>query len=222
MIPFYFGADDQRLYGVYEAAHDSGAVSRAAVLCNPVGNEYIQAHRTMRNLSSRLSKAGFHVLRFDYYGTGDSSGGSGDGSPQRWCENIETAMMELQEMTGAARMSLIGLRFGANLAARVAARPPAVINSLALWEPLSDKDGAVAQCTDHDATALAEFLTMESGRVLPARTLVLMTAEEPRAAVWKAVDVKYVPSPSPWLDGYFEPKVIPVDALSYIVKWLKA
>ena len=28
MIPFYFGADNQRLYGVYEAARDGGAVSR--------------------------------------------------------------------------------------------------------------------------------------------------------------------------------------------------
>jgi alpha-beta hydrolase superfamily lysophospholipase len=222
MIPFYFGADDQRLYGVYEAALDSGAGSRAVVLCNAVGNEYIYAHRTMRNLSSRLSKAGFHVLRFDYYGTGDSSGGSDEVSPQRWCENIKAAMVELQEMTGAARMSLIGLRFGANLAARVAARSPTVINSLALWEPLVDKDGAIAQFTDHGATALAEFLTQESVGVLPARTLILMTAQEPGATDWNAVDVKYVPSPSPWLDGFFEPKVIPVDALAYIVEWLKA
>jgi alpha/beta superfamily hydrolase len=176
----------------------------------------------MRNLSSRLSKAGFHVLRFDYYGTGDSSGSNDEGSPQRWCENIEAAMVELQEMTGAARMSLIGLRFGANLAARVATRPLTAIDCLALWEPLADKDGAVAQCTDHDATALTELVTTESGGVLPARTLVLMTAKEPGPVVWNAVDVKYVPSPSPWLDGDFEPKVIPVDALSYIVKWLKA
>ncbi len=222
MIPIYFGADNQRLYGVYEAARDGGAVSRAVVLCNPLGNEYIQAHRTMRNLSSRLSKAGFHVLRFDYYGTGDSSGRSDEGSPQRWCENIKAAMSELQEMTGAARMSLIGLRFGANLAAQVAAQPPAVINSLTLWEPLADKDEAIAQFTDHDATELTRFLAKESVGVLPARTLVLMTAKEPGPAVWKTVDVKYVPSPSPWLDGFFEPKVIPVDALAYIVKWLKA
>jgi alpha/beta superfamily hydrolase len=222
MIPFYFGADDQRLYGVYEAAHDSGADSRAVVLCNPVGNEYIQAHRTMRNLSSRLSKAGFHVLRFDYYGTGDSSGGSDEGSPQSWCENIKAAMLELQQMTGAARMSLIGLRFGANLAAQVAARPPEMINSLALWEPLADNDEAITQSTTHDATTLTRFLAKESVGVLPARTLVLMTSKEPSPTVWETVDVRYVPSPSPWLDGFFEPKVIPVDALAYIVKWLQA
>ena len=161
MIPIYFGADNQRLYGVYEAARDGGAVSRAVVLCNPLGNEYIQAHRTLRNLSSRLSKAGFHVLRFDHDGNGKFSGGSDEGSPQRWCENIKAAMVELQEMTGAARMSLIGLRFGANLAARVAARPPTVINSLALWEPLADRDGAIAQFTDHDATELTRFLAQE-------------------------------------------------------------
>ena len=175
------------------------------VLCNPVGNEYIQAHRTMRNLSSRLSKAGFHVLRFDYYGTGDSSGGSDEGSPQSWCENIKAAVLELQQMTGAARMSLIGLRFGANLAAQVAARPP-----------------EITQSTAHDATTLTRFLAKESVGVLPARTLVLMTAKKPSPTVWETVDVRYVPSPSPWLDGFFEPKVIPVDALAYIVKWLQA
>lgn len=222
MIPFYFGTDDQRLYGVYEAALDGGAASRAVVLCNPVGNEYIQAHRTMRNLSSRLSKAGFHVLRFDYYGTGDSSGGSDEGSPERWCENIKAAILELQEMTGAARMSLVGLRFGANLAAQVAARPPEIINSLALWEPLADNDEAITQSTDYAAAGLTRILSRESVGVLPARTLVLMTAKETSPAVWETVDVRYVPSPSPWLDGSFEPRVIPVDALAYIVKWLQA
>jgi alpha/beta superfamily hydrolase len=222
MMPLFFGADDQQLYGVYEAAHNSGPASRAVVLCNPVGNEYIHAHRTMRNLSSRLSKAGFHVLRFDYYGTGDSSGGSDEGSPQRWCENIKAAMLELQEMTGAARMSLIGLRFGANLAAEVAARAPETINSLALWEPLADSDEVIAQAPDNDATALIRFLARQSVGNLPARTLVLMTSKEPTSAAWETVDVKYVPSPSPWLDGFFEPTVIPVDALGYIVKWLQA
>jgi alpha/beta superfamily hydrolase len=220
MMPLYFGADGQRLYGVYEAAHDSGAANRAVVLCNPVGNEYIHAHRTMRTLSSRLSKAGFHVLRFDYYGTGDSSGGSDEGSPRKWCENIRAAMLELQEMTGAARISLIGLRFGANLAAEVAARAPETINSLALWEPLAGNDEPIA--TDNDATVLIRSLEKESVGVLPTRTLVLLTSKEPTSTAWEMVDVTYVPSPSPWLDGFFEPKVIPVDALSYIVKWLQA
>lgn len=220
MMPLYFGADGQRLYGVYEAAHNSSAANRAVVLCNPVGNEYIHAHRTMRALSSRLSKAGFHVLRFDYYGTGDSSGGSDEGSPRRWCENIKAAMLELQEMTGAARISLIGLRFGANLAAEVAARAPETINSLALWEPLADNDESITP--DNDATVLVRFLEKESVGVLPARTLVLLTSKEPTSTAWEMVDVTYVPSPSPWLDGFFEPKVIPVDALSYIVKWLQA
>jgi uncharacterized protein len=222
MIPFYFGADDQRLYGVYEAAHKSGAASQAVVLCSPIGNECIHAHRTMRNLSSRLSKAGFHVLRFDYYGTGDSAGGSDEGSPRRWCEDIQAAILELKEMTGAVRMSLIGLRFGANLAARVAARPPGAIDSLILWEPLADKDEAIAQTTDHYAGTLTRFLANGSVSALPDRTLVLKTAKEPSPTGWETLDFRYVPSPSPWLDGFFEPNVIPVDALVYIVKWLNA
>jgi alpha/beta superfamily hydrolase len=222
MIPFYFGVDDQRLYGVYEAAHTSSAASRAVVLCNPVGNEYIHAHRTMRNLSSRLSKGGFHVLRFDYYGTGDSSGGTDEGSPRRWCEDIQAAISELKEMTGAVRISLMGLRFGANLAAEVAARAPKAIDSLALWDPLADNDEAIAQTTDHDVSTLTRFLANGSVGALPARTLVLLTAKEPSPNGWETLNFRYVPSPSPWLDGYFEPNVIPVDALAHIVKWLNA
>jgi alpha/beta superfamily hydrolase len=222
MIPFYFGSDDQRLYGVYEAALNSGATSQAAVLCNPVGNEYIHAHRTMRNLSSRLSKAGFHVLRFDYYGTGDSSGDSHEGSPRRWCEDINAAISELKEMTGAVRISLIGLRFGANLAAQVAARTPGVIDSLALWEPLADNDKAMTQSMDYDATTLTKLLASGSVGSPPVRTLVLMTTGQTTPTAPGTIDIRYVPSPSPWVDRFFEPNVIPVDALAYIVKWLKA
>lgn len=221
MIPFYFGASDQHLYGVYEAAHNRKARDQAVVLCNPVGNEHIHAHRTMRNLSSQISKAGIHALRFDYFGSGDSSGEVYDGDPQRWCDDIRSAVLELHEMTGAARMSLVGLRFGANLAAQVAADLPKVV-SLVLWDPLHASDEAVDDSNVHDPQSLATFLATASAVSLPARTLVLMTAKEKSPAAWEGAYVKYLPSPSPWLDSFFEPKIIPVDAVNCIVRWLQA
>jgi alpha/beta superfamily hydrolase len=221
MTPFYFGASDQRLYGVYEAAHNRNARDQAVVLCNPVGNEHIHAHRTMRSLSTQLSKAGIHVLRFDYFGTGDSSGEVCEGDPQRWCDDIRSAALELREMTGAARMSLVGLRFGANLAARVAADLPNVV-SLVLWDPLHASNDAVDDSAVHDPRSLATFLAAASVVSLPARTLVLVTAKEGNPAAWEGAHIRYLPSPSPWLDGFLEPKIIPVDAVSVIVKWLQA
>jgi alpha/beta superfamily hydrolase len=216
MIPLYFGAGHQQLFGVYEAAHKSGGASRAAVLCNPVGNEYVHAHRTMRNLASRLSKAGLHVLRFDYYGTGDSAGDSDEGSPDRWCDDIEAAISELRDMTGATQMNLIGMRFGANLAAQVAARHPHELEGLVLWEPLAVTCDSVASGNGLALAAPADT----SAAALPPRTLVLLTAQNPQAAGFGRLEVSHVPSPSPWVDRFFEPEVIPVSALARIVRWL--
>jgi pimeloyl-ACP methyl ester carboxylesterase len=93
------------------------------------------SHRTYRHLAERLATAGFHALRFDYHGTGDSSGD--DDEPDRvraWLESIDAAVAELQAAAGVRAVALVGLRFGATLAAVVAARRRDV-QSLVLWAP---------------------------------------------------------------------------------------
>src|SRR5258708_2953762 len=222
MIPLYFGPGDQQLFGVYEPARQGDRASRAAVLCNPAGNEYIHAHRTMRNLASRLSKAGYHVLRFDYYGTGDSAGDSDKGNPNRWFDDIGVAMSELRDMTGATKITLIGLRLGANLAGRVSVRDRLQIESLVLWEPLAVSHDSVKHFANDDAAAVAAMPADMEIAELPGRTLVLLTAQDPRAADFGRLEVGHVPSPCPWVDRFFEPEVIPVQALGFIVKWLNA
>ena len=41
------------------------------LLCNPLGDDLIRAHRPFRHLAEDLSAAGFPVLRFDFDGTGE-------------------------------------------------------------------------------------------------------------------------------------------------------
>ncbi|TXC66076.1 hypothetical protein FSC37_09515 [Piscinibacter aquaticus] len=95
----------------------------------------------MRQLALRLGAAGFHTLRFDYHGTGDSSGDMTDADLPGWESDIEAALAELMDMTGAQRVGLVGLRLGAALAARVCARRRRQVDSLVLWDPVVD--GAV-------------------------------------------------------------------------------
>ena len=72
MKPLFFGEANRRLYGVY---HPPAKPSRHAVLlCYPGMQEYNAAHWMFRRLATSLSREGHHVLRFDYYGTGDSDG----------------------------------------------------------------------------------------------------------------------------------------------------
>jgi pimeloyl-ACP methyl ester carboxylesterase len=135
MNPFYFGTAERRLFGIYEAARRL-PVRGAVVLCHPWGSEYIHAHRSMRQLSKTLMIAGFHTLRFDYSGTGDSAGEMTAASLHDWETDIQLAVDELRETTNAASIVLIGLRLGATLAAHVAAAAVTPTKSLVLWDPV--------------------------------------------------------------------------------------
>jgi uncharacterized protein len=136
MNPIYFGNGRRRLFGIYESARVGSANTRAVVLCHPWGSEYVHAHRSMRQLAIKLTVAGFHCLRFDYFGTGDSAGDTTEGDLKGWEADIESAIEELQETTGRAEVSLVGLRLGATLAASVAAKQRGAIETLVLWDPV--------------------------------------------------------------------------------------
>jgi pimeloyl-ACP methyl ester carboxylesterase len=83
-----------------------------------------------------LSAAGFDVLRFDYFGTGDAAGDLPDATLAGSEADIEAAIEEIRDTTGATRVALAGLRLGATLAARVAVRSRAVVQELVLWDPI--------------------------------------------------------------------------------------
>jgi exosortase A-associated hydrolase 2 len=136
MTPFFFGTRERRLFGIYAPGRTVGAGPRAVVLCHPWGQEYLRAHRSMRHLANLLARAGVHVLRFDYFGTGDSAGDSSEGDLEGWRRDIETAVDELKDTSGAARVGLVGLRLGGALAASVAARRRGDVDSVVLWDPV--------------------------------------------------------------------------------------
>lgn len=136
MKPLFFGTAERRLFGIYEPPASGTAGKRAAILCYPWGAEYLHAHRTMRQLALRLSAVGFHTLRFDFYGTGDSAGESGDIEIVGLQADLEDAIDELSEISGIAKVTLIGLRLGATVADDVASRRRSHVEALVLWDPV--------------------------------------------------------------------------------------
>lgn len=144
MSPFFFGTPERRLFGAYHPAFTSRATVRSVVLCYPWAHEYIYAHRSMTKLALVLAESGFHVLRFDYFGTGDSAGDAIDVTLDGCREDILTAAEELLDMTGGERVSLIGLRLGAVLAAEVAASDRELVDRLVLWDPVISGSDYVA------------------------------------------------------------------------------
>ncbi len=233
MTAFHFGFRERRLFGYYEPAQANSGKVRAVVLCHPMDNEQVFAYRTMRQLAARLVRAGFHVLRFDYYGTGNSYGDRGEGDLSSWCADIETAIEELKDITAAVTVSLAGLRLGANLSARVAARQPTEITKLLLWEPLAVDELAVVGCQAHRVDRSDQLIRSDivdgfargaiqsKATLLPASTLVVLTAQPPLPNEFGSLAVDYVAEASAWIEERLDTGSIPAGALDRIVDWLK-
>jgi len=139
METFYFGDPPKLMYGAYHPAREFNDRGVAVILCYPVINEYLRAHRAFVRIATQLAAEGFHVLRFDYFGCGDSYGDDNDGNLSEWTENLETAIEELKHGCDASHICLIGLRMGATLA-MLAAEKRNDIDSMVLWEPIVNGD----------------------------------------------------------------------------------
>ncbi len=142
MQPMYIPIDDGWLYAVLtraraDASDRAAASDRAILWCSPMGQEAARTHRISRQLAKLLSPT-IHVMRFDYVGTGDSSGVSEDvDSVDTWIRNIGSAIDALKQQTGVKSVGLAGMRFGASLAWKAALQRPDV-HSLSLWDPVVD------------------------------------------------------------------------------------
>jgi pimeloyl-ACP methyl ester carboxylesterase len=133
MIPNFFGSSDKPLFGVYHPPRTARPRDSGVLLCYPAPQEYMRTHWAFRKLAVMLAKEGFHVFRFDYFGTGDSSGKTEEGRLATWRENIVTAARELKDLASVSKVSAVGFRLGATLAATA---PGLSLTDLVLWEPV--------------------------------------------------------------------------------------
>ena len=203
MNPLYLGTQERRLFAVYEPAAVKERRTRAAVLCYPWGAEYTYAHRTIRQLAVKLSACGFHTLRFDYFGTGDSGGEDSEANPAAAEVDVESAIEGLQDIVGVARVALIGLRLGATLAARAAMRRTENIEALVLWDPIVLPEEAAAMM-----------------RSLPARTLVMLTETQALENALTGVTAESMSAPCPWVEDATITGAVPVRVIQRITEWL--
>ncbi len=144
MNPFFFGSSKSPLYGVYHPPRAGSGPAKAVLTCYPLGAEYMRAHRAFRQLTTLLVKGGTHVLRFDYFGTGDSAGNGDEASIARWLDDIATAIDELKEMAQVSAVTLVGLRLGGTLAA-LAAEGRSDVEQVVLWDPIVRGNRYVAE-----------------------------------------------------------------------------
>ncbi len=134
MTPLFFGPSHHQLYGVMHMPEGHSAAPTAVLLCCPFGQEAIRTHRLYRVLADRLSRIGIPTLRFDYFGTGDSSGDDMDVDLESWASDIHLADQELRRQSGVQTIVWLGARLGATAALQAAHDSPPT--RLVLWDPV--------------------------------------------------------------------------------------
>ena len=134
--PFYFGEPDKNLLGWLHIATLEVTVrrKRTVIICAPLGMDYMNTYRAQRYIADYFALAGFDVLRFDYFATGDSSGVNSDRKRlTEWLESIKVAVDLMAQEFPENELNLLGIKMGATLAAMVSDRLD--ISNLMLWSP---------------------------------------------------------------------------------------
>lgn len=151
----WFSSDYGPVFGVL--GHPVGGACMGAVLCPPVGIDLQSSYAAVRALSRDLNKLGVATIRFDYVGTGNSAGNFGDSQVATWLDGVRRANQVLLD-AGVETTVLVGLRLGANLAAR-ASSGLSGLAGLVLWDPYKDGSSFL-----REQRAMLSFGSSDPGR----------------------------------------------------------
>jgi alpha/beta superfamily hydrolase len=144
--PIFFKNKDYRLFGVLHepvgvdstiGCSTSAHARLGFVFCHPFAEEKLASHRIMVNLARSLAKKNISCLRFDYMGHGESEGKFEDSTVKSRISDIGCAAEYLRGISNVGRVGLVGVRFGATLAAIACKSSPAV-ELLVLISPVID------------------------------------------------------------------------------------
>jgi amino acid adenylation domain-containing protein/non-ribosomal peptide synthase protein (TIGR01720 family) len=238
----FFAGSAGRLYGCHHRP-TGPASGRAVLLCAPIAHEYARCHRALRQLAALLARRGHQVLRFDYFGQGDAEG-EADALRLAQCQHdVSSAIGELRQRSGAAVVTLIGLRLGATLALQ-AAQGRADVDRLVLWHPVVDGPALLREWQDDHrefihalgyssqtqvaevlGSPLPEGLAQEIAAITPdslatpgsASLVIEATDRHPRGRAWPPAMV--LAEAPIWRQQPLE-AIVPSQAMQAIAHWL--
>ncbi len=169
--PHFLATSGERLFAFL---HRPEAPCRGGiVLCSPLAEEKLWAHRVFVSFARELATQGYAVLRFDYRGEGDSDRAFEQSDLNTRVEDVATAIEALKRLVpGVQVVTLLGLRLGASIAA-LAADGRQDIDRLVLWDPATSG-------TDYMQTLLRSNLAAQMaihGKVIEGRELLTQRLE---------------------------------------------
>ncbi len=199
----WFGDPEKPLFG--RLAVPTGGTARGSVLISPpIGRELRLSRRALRTLALRLALDGYVSLRFDHFGSGDSSGTLDDDEFDfAWMDGVVQGVSLLRSL-GPTSVSAVGMRMGATIVGKAALEHDLELSSFVMWDPCEsgrsyvrelDALGALQNdvrgvdtetskmmefpVSDKTAERLKTFSLMDGGRPLAQRCLVIVRDDRP-------------------------------------------
>jgi len=134
---FFPARDGTQLFSSTIRANPDKPARVGVVICHSFGEERQKAYRSTFLFSEILAKAGYDSFRFDYRGIGDSDGLLADTSVDQMVSDTVDAVRYAQQALGNDTVVLLGIRIGAAIAMRTAAKL-AEIKHCIMWNPNID------------------------------------------------------------------------------------
>lgn len=141
----YFTNHGERLLGAYHRPDEGAAtLPLGIVMLHGWAGYRIGAHQMFTKLGRRAEAAGFHCLRFDFRGRGDSEGDAAAATLTTMISDARVAVDWLVENAGVRRVALVGDCSGAEVAIGTGVSREAVTD-MVLWSaPMVGADRTAA------------------------------------------------------------------------------
>ncbi|MDZ7722680.1 MAG: alpha/beta fold hydrolase [candidate division KSB1 bacterium] len=130
-LPVIFKSQGHQIMGVH---HTSGQ-QRSLLLCHGLTGDKVEDHRLFVHTARAFSEENYDVLRYDFYGSGDSEGDFRQTRLSHNIDNIRDAVSFLRNIK-YKQIAVLGMSLGAAAAILCANELP--IDALILWSPVTD------------------------------------------------------------------------------------
>lgn len=148
--PVWLGSPPRTLYAALHPV--PGIALTGVVLVPPLLDELPRSRRFITEVAGELAGMGLPSLRFDFHGTGDSSGRGDEFDFDSMRADLDLAVAELRARAGVARLVLLAWR-GAALAVDAWRSCGGMADLVVLWEPVCDGAVWLRELVDADAEA---------------------------------------------------------------------
>lgn len=145
--PVVLESEHHQLVGVHHTSDQETAV----LLCHGLTGDKVEDHRLFVHTARAFAKEGYDVLRFDFFGSGDSHGEFKETRLSHHIANIKDAVGFLKNK-GYSRIVVLGISFGASAA--ILCAEILQIDAIILWSAVPDTKELLEQHLNVDLSTV--------------------------------------------------------------------